>query len=159
MQKKIVCSVSEVGKRPISFGGVGVIVDKILSSGTYDSFTVIFNKFSTMISYKTTPRYLQGLPLIRKNETKFFPYDFEEDMREQHLVDFAEFHLGTTLYNAIYEGSASELAGRMTAMDNATRNATDVIKRLSIAYNRGRQAAITTELTEIISGAAAVQKN
>jgi len=153
--QKILFSVGETAKRPLSFAGVGILVDKILSSGTFDSFTIIFNKFNTMISYKTTPRYLQGLPLIRKNPTKFYDFDFEEDMREQHLVDFLEFHLGTTLYNALYESSASELAGRMTAMDNATRNATDVIKRLSIAYNRGRQAAITTELTEIISGAAA----
>jgi len=91
-----------------------------------------------------------------KNRQLFDQYEFEDDNQEFHLRDLLEFHMGTALYSAIYESSASELAARMSSMDNATRNAGDLIKRLSVAYNRRRQAAITTELSEIISGAAAV---
>jgi len=109
-----------------------------------------------VISYKALHKTYPGVGTLLKNMQKFSEYEFEEEQRIAHLRDLLEFHVGATLYNAIYEGAASELAGRMTSMDNATRNAGDLIKRLTIKYNRGRQAAITTELTEIISGAAAL---
>ena len=72
------------------------------------------------------------------------------------LTDLLPRALSTQIFAAILESSASELAARMTAMDNATRNAGDLIDRLTMQYNRTRQAAITTELIEIISGAEAL---
>jgi F-type H+-transporting ATPase subunit gamma len=83
------------------------------------------------------------------------PYEYEPD-EATVLEDLLPRNLSTQIYAAILESSASELAARMTAMDNATRNAGDLIDRLTMVYNRSRQAAITTELIEIISGAEAL---
>jgi ATP synthase F1 gamma subunit len=80
--------------------------------------------------------------------------DFEiEDERGEVLESFAEFNLAVSLYGAMLENQCSEIAARMAAMDNATRNAEEAYDKLELKYNRARQAAITTELIEIISGA------
>jgi F-type H+-transporting ATPase subunit gamma len=81
--------------------------------------------------------------------------DYEPD-EEEILADLLPRNVAIQLFRAMRENSASEQGSKMTAMDNATRNAGDLIKRLSIQYNRARQAAITTELVEIISGAEAL---
>jgi F-type H+-transporting ATPase subunit gamma len=83
------------------------------------------------------------------------PNEYEPD-EASVLADLLPRALTTKIYAALLESSASELAARMTAMDNATRNAGDLIDRLTMEYNRSRQAAITTELIEIISGAEAL---
>ncbi|MEK9860125.1 MAG: F0F1 ATP synthase subunit gamma, partial [Alphaproteobacteria bacterium] len=83
------------------------------------------------------------------------PNEYEPD-ENAVLSDLLPRALTTQIYASILESSASELAARMTAMDNATRNAGDLIDRLTMEYNRTRQAAITTELIEIISGAEAL---
>ena len=82
--------------------------------------------------------------------------EYEPD-EEELLADLLPRNVAIQLYRAIRENAASEQGSKMTAMDNATRNAGDLIKRLSIQYNRARQAAITTELVEIISGAEALK--
>jgi len=79
-----------------------------------------------------------------------------EPGEEEILADLLPRNLAIQLFRAMRENAASEQGSKMTAMDNATRNAGDLIKRLSIQYNRARQAAITTELVEIISGAEAL---
>ena len=71
------------------------------------------------------------------------------------MTNYYEWFMGCYLFARVVENSATEMSARMTSMESATNNAGDMIKRLSISYNRGRQAAITTELSEIISGAAA----
>ena len=81
--------------------------------------------------------------------------EYEPD-EEEILADLLPRNVGVQIYRALLENAASEEGSRMTAMDNATRNAGDMINRLSIQYNRTRQAAITTELVEIISGAEAL---
>ena len=82
-------------------------------------------------------------------------YEYEPD-EEELLAAVLPRNISTQIYSALLESSASELAARMTAMDNATRNAGDLIDRLTLVYNRTRQATITKELIEIISGAEAV---
>ena len=81
--------------------------------------------------------------------------EYEPD-EEEILADLLPRNVAIQLFRAMRENSASEQGSKMTAMDNATRNAGDLIKRLNIVYNRQRQAAITTELVEIISGAEAL---
>jgi len=152
---KIIFSTGETGKKPQSFAAVSVLADKILQSD-FDAASIVYSQFISLIAYKQTTHEFPGLASLMKNRQLFDQYEFEDDNQEFHLRDLLEFHMGTALYSAIYESSASELAARMSSMDNATRNAGDLIKRLSVAYNRRRQAAITTELSEIISGAAAV---
>jgi len=90
-----------------------------------------------------------------ENSGPVAPNEYEPD-EASVLNDLLPRALTTAIYAAILESSASELAARMTAMDNATRNAGDLIDRLTMEYNRTRQAAITTELIEIISGAEAL---
>ena len=82
-------------------------------------------------------------------------YDYEPE-EDELLASLLPRNISTQVFNALLESSASELAARMTAMDNATRNAGDLIDRLTLVYNRSRQATITKELIEIISGAEAV---
>ena len=81
--------------------------------------------------------------------------EYEPD-EEEILADLLPRNVGVQIFRALLENAASEQGSRMTAMDNATRNAGDMINRLTIQYNRTRQAAITTELVEIISGAEAL---
>mgnify|MGYP005703737363 FL=1 len=82
-------------------------------------------------------------------------YEYEPE-EEELLAAVLPRNISTQIYSALLESSAAELAARMTAMDNATRNAGDLIDRLTLVYNRTRQATITKELIEIISGAEAV---
>jgi len=124
---------------------------------SFDSVSVIYNKFISVIAYN---QVVQNLPSPSQilSRPEINDYEFEEDQRLFHVQDLFEFGLGATLYNAYCESAASELGARMSAMDSASRNAGDMLKNLNVTYNRKRQAAITTELTEIISGAAAVQQ-
>jgi len=84
-------------------------------------------------------------------------YEIEEEDRAPLLMDLSEFQLSAVLYNSMLENQASELGSRMSAMDSSTKNAKDMLEKLTLTYNRSRQAAITTELIEIISGAAALE--
>ena len=85
-------------------------------------------------------------------EENFLPYEFEPD-EDEILEDLLPKNISTQVFKAFLENAASEQGSRMTAMDNATRNAGDLVDKLTINYNRSRQASITKELIEIISGA------
>ena len=97
-------------------------------------------------------RYEKRIP----DDHHFTYISLREPEEEELLASVLPRNISTQIYNALLESSASELAARMTAMDNATRNAGDLIDRLTLVYNRSRQAMITKELIEIISGAEAV---
>ena len=84
-------------------------------------------------------------------------YEMEGPDRGEFLLDLGEFYMAATLYNAMLENATSELGSRMQSMENSTKNAKEMLGRLTLFYNRTRQAAITTELIEIISGAAALE--
>ena len=117
---------------------------------------MIYNKFVNAITQEIT--LTQLIPAetgaVDDSDAKVnYEYEPEEDELLDSLLPRI---LSTQLYSALLESSAAELAARMTAMDNATRNAGDLIDRLTLVYNRTRQAAITSELIEIISGAEAV---
>jgi len=124
--------------------------------GNPDSVSIAFNKYVSVISMKPTLENLNG-PDTMVNNGHYYKFSFEDDNRLFDIRDYFEYKLASSIFGAYTENMASELGSRMTAMDNATRNAGDMLKKLEIWYNRGRQAAITTELTEIISGAAAVE--
>ena len=83
-------------------------------------------------------------------------YEFEPDTKSEVMVDLYEYLLTSQLYHSFMDGAASEQSSRMAAMENATKNAGEMIDSLTLQYNRARQARITTELVEIISGAAAL---
>ena len=122
--------------------------------GEADVVTIFYNRFQSVISQ--IPTALQVIPA--KFEASGAPtalYDYEPS-EEAILADLLPRAVATQIFTALLENGASEQGARMSAMDNATRNAGDMINRLTIQYNRSRQAAITKELIEIISGAEAL---
>ena len=138
-----------------------IIAKKIISLFEDNEFgvcKVIFNKFVSAITQEVTFKSL--IPVeIQETETDEVDsnsiYEFEPS-EEEILNDLLPRNLATQLFSSQMESTASELAARMTAMDNATRNAGDMIDNLTLQYNRTRQAVITKELIEIISGAEAL---
>ena len=136
---------------------IGETVRNGFEAGEFDVCTVIFNKFKSAISQEVTLKRL--IPAEVGEDTQdddaAVSYEYEPD-EEELLAAVLPRNISTQVYSALLESSAAELAARMTAMDNATRNAGDLIERLTLVYNRTRQATITKELIEIISGAEAV---
>ena len=136
---------------------IGETVRNGFEGSEFDVCTVIFNKFKSAISQEVTLKRL--IPAEVGEDTQDddagVSYEYEPD-EEELLAAVLPRNISTQVYSALLESSAAELAARMTAMDNATRNAGDLIERLTLVYNRTRQATITKELIEIISGAEAV---
>ena len=158
----IVESYEDVGRRRLGFSDADMVASKVLAmfeAGEFDVCSVIFNKFKSAISQIVTVQQLIpfAVPVAEAaatDEAKAL-YEFEPD-EEQILAELLPRNLSIQIYRALLESAASEQGARMTAMDNATRNAGDMINKLTITYNRTRQAYITKELIEIISGAEAV---
>lgn len=155
--KQIVVSFKDVFKSPVTFPQVCVIAEDILSRD-YDQIVLVYNQFKSVISQEVVQRPIVGLKALMTGAEAFDEYEFDSDMDSaQVLVDLFEFQLATQIFNALLENATSEQAARMSAMDNASRNASDMLQTLTLSYNRQRQAAITQELSEITSGAAALE--
>lgn len=146
-------------KKIVPFSDAEEQTQKILAMFDADEFdvcTIYYNKFISAISQKVTAQQL--IPLDLGTETGVASssvYEYEPS-EAQILSDLLPRNISVQIYNAFLENSASEHGARMAAMDNATRNAGDMIKKLTLKYNRTRQAVITKELLEIIAGAEAV---
>tara|TARA_B100000579_G_C22698034_1_gene788386 strand:- start:118 stop:990 length:873 start_codon:yes stop_codon:yes gene_type:complete len=133
------------------------IID-LFENGEFGVCKVIFNKFVSAITQEVTFKSLVPAdvkPIEIDGDENGSIYEFEPS-EEEILNDLLPRNLATQLYSSQIESTASELAARMTAMDNATRNAGEMIDKLTLQYNRTRQAVITSELIEIISGAEAL---
>ena len=133
---------------------VGNLIIEKFQNEEFDFCTIFFNRFKNVISQ--IPQAQQIIPLENENKDKDEKlesnYEFEPD-EDEILSNLLPKNISTQIFKAMLENSASEQGSRMTAMDNATRNAGDLVDKLTIQYNRSRQAAITKELIEIISGA------
>ena len=145
----------------VSYADAASVGDTIrtgFENGEFDVVTVIFNKFKTAIAQEVTLKRLipAEFDAGEAEDTGLgISYEYEPEEDELLAVVLPR-NISTQIYSALLESSAAELAARMTAMDNATRNAGELIDRLTLVYNRTRQATITKELIEIISGAEAV---
>ena len=130
-----------------------LIIDKF-QKNDFDVCTIFYNKFKNVISQIPQAQQIIPLESVDKNkeENLEISYEFEPD-EDEILSNLLPKNISTQIFKAMLENSASEQGSRMTAMDNATRNAGDLVDKLTIQYNRSRQAAITKELIEIISGA------
>jgi F-type H+-transporting ATPase subunit gamma len=158
-------SLTDIGRRRVSFEEARDISARILTlfeAGEFDVCTIIFNRFRSAITQIVTVQRLipfaapaGGLAEEPPPETAGAIYEFEPS-EEEILAELLPNNLAVQIYTALLENAASEQGARMTAMDNATRNAGDMIDRLTLNYNRTRQAVITKELIEIISGAEAL---
>ncbi len=131
---------------------VGKMVIEKFEAGEFDVCTIFYNQFKNVITQ--IPQAQQIIPLNSKGEKSSSEesYEFEPD-EDEILSNLLPKNISTQIFKAMLENSASEQGSRMSAMDNATRNAGEMVDKLTIEYNRSRQAAITKELIEIISGA------
>jgi F-type H+-transporting ATPase subunit gamma len=125
------------------------------NAGEFDVCTIFYNRFQSVISQIPTARQLIPAVFDEDASAAVAQYEYEPD-EEAILSELLPRGVATHIFTALLENGASEQGARMSAMDNATRNAGDMIDRLTIVYNRSRQAAITTELIEIIAGAEAL---
>ncbi len=151
------------GKRRMEYADAAAIAAKVndrFEAGEFDVCTIIYNQFKSAVSQILT--FKQLIPVELPKETDQEPdasdgaiYEFEPD-EEAILNELLPRNLAVQIYGALVENAASEQGARMAAMDNATRNAGDMINSLTLRYNRQRQAQITKELIEIISGAEAI---
>lgn len=137
--------------------GIARDVLKRFDGGDYDVATIFYNRFQSVISQIPTEKQIIPAVIEGAAETggASAQYDYEPG-EDAILADLLPRSITTQIFAALLENAASEQGARMSAMDNATRNAGDMINRLTIQYNRSRQAAITKELIEIISGAEAL---
>ena len=144
--------------------GIASRIAELFAADTFDVCTIFFNAFKSVISQELTVQQLIPLLPPTGQETANGQggadlggavYEFEPEETEL-LADLVPRNLSVQIFKALLESSAAEQAARMTAMDNATRNAGDMIDKLTLNYNRTRQAAITKELIEIVSGAEAL---
>jgi F-type H+-transporting ATPase subunit gamma len=158
----IIDSLTEVGRPRLQFVNAQTIGARVLAlfdASEFDVATIIYNRFKSAMTQIVTRQQL--VPFVvpetveRPDPAVQGVYEFEPEEAEI-LASLLPRNLAVQLYTALLENNASEQGARMTAMDNATRNAGDMIDRLTITYNRSRQAAITKELIEIISGAEAL---
>ncbi|MFW5681273.1 MAG: F0F1 ATP synthase subunit gamma [Pseudomonadota bacterium] len=139
---------------------IATMVTDRFAAGEIDSCSIVYNRFKTVISSELTfkPLVPVDLPEVEEesaaSEAKAL-YEFEPE-EEVILERLLPTNLAVQIYRALLENAASEQGARMAAMDSATRNAGEMIKKLTLSYNRQRQAAITKELIEIVSGAEAV---
>ncbi len=131
---------------------VGKMVIEKFEAGEFDVCTIFYNQFKNVITQ--IPQAQQIIPLNNEAEetNSDESYEFEPD-EDEILSNLLPKNISTQIFKAMLENSASEQGSRMSAMDNATRNAGEMVDKLTIEYNRSRQAAITKELIEIISGA------
>ena len=160
---KILETVEDIGRPSLSYERVAEISQKILymfEQGEFDVCTVYYARFKSAISQVVTGQQLIPFSLPEPEEGEddapvaggpaLYSYEFEPE-EEEILAALLPQNVTVQIYRALQENSASEHGARMTAMDNATRNASEMIGKLTQIYNRTRQAAITNELIEIIS--------
>ena len=156
-EKFIIKKFSFKEKKQVSFKEAEIIGNEIISlfnKNEFDKCILFYNNFKNVITQ--IPQAQQIIPAenkntdLKKNDT--LSYEFEPD-EDEILEDLLPKNISTQVFKAFLENAASEQGSRMTAMDNATRNAGDLVDKLTINYNRSRQASITKELIEIISGA------
>jgi len=146
-------SAGEIGKKTVSFSEVIPVAEHITLQ-KFDVGTIVYNHFISVLTSEIRQIVFPNVQDFAKlpGWSKFEFDDADDSM----VTDLFTFWIACSLYGALVTNAAAEFGARMTSMDNATRNAGDMIKALALLHNRKRQAAITTELTEIISGAEAL---
>jgi len=150
---------TEATKQSITFATASAIAEDVLKTDAAAT-RVVFNRFKSAIAFAPTvatvpsPETIEAEPALVE---KFDEYELEGPDRSEFLTDLQEFNLASTLYWGMLENGCSEQASRVQAMENSSKNAEEMLSALTIKYNKTRQAGITTELIEIISGAVALE--
>jgi len=155
--EKIKRSVTDCAS-PGTFALAAALSAEVASVGgaEYDAVMIVYNSYVNPAVYKQMYKVVK--PFNGEGEDEpMVQYEFEPETKYEILNDLYEYTLTSQLYHSFLDAAAAEQAARMSAMENATKNAGEMIDRLNLQYNRARQARITTELIEIISGAAALE--
>lgn len=137
-----------------TFTVASAIAEAVVGGASADDekIHVVYNKFVSAIAYSPSIRSLA----VTAASEDFDQYEMEPEEKNELLADLKEYEIATAIFHGIIENCTSEESSRMTAMENATNNAQDLIQSLTLKYNKARQTRITTELIEIISGAASL---
>ncbi len=161
----IVETITDLGRPRVTFGDARTVSSQLMEmfeAGEFDVASIVFNRFKSAMTQITTVQQLIPPPAPEATTTATAPtsmggavYEFEPDEADI-LADLLPRNLTVQIFRALLENAASFFGSQMTAMDSASRNAGDVIKKLTLRMNRARQASITKELIEIISGAEAI---
>ncbi|CAG8542027.1 3172_t:CDS:2 [Paraglomus brasilianum] len=151
-RENIKLSFNQIGKSVPTYAEASAIADTILKEKVeFDHAIIVYNYFKSIISYyaETIPVYSES---VFAKSGNFAAYEIEDDV----LENLQEFAFANSIYWGLVESHAAEMASKRSAMENATKNAGEMIDKLTLTYNRGRQAAITNELVDIITGASAL---
>lgn len=153
----IVRSATEV-VAPGNFQLASALAAELIAAGAsdYDGVVLIYNSFVNAAVYKQMYKVITPFKIATEDGGSLPTYDFDSDKPES-MNDLFEYMIASQLFHSFMDGAASEQSARMTAMENASKNANEMIDSLTLQYNRARQARITTELIEIISGASALE--
>jgi len=156
---KIIHSATDI-LAPGSFALASALAAELIAAGAadYDAVVLMYNSFVNAAVYKQ--KYKVVLPFVTQTESdeSLSEYEFDSDKAEV-MEDLYEYLLASQVFHSFMDGAAAEQSSRMTAMENASKNAGEMIDSLTLQYNRARQARITTELIEIISGASAIDQS
>jgi F-type H+-transporting ATPase subunit gamma len=143
---------------PGTFALASSLAEELIAAGAadYDGIVLMYNSFVNPAVYKQKYKLITPLVTEASGGNLLSEYEFDANKGE-FVQDMYEYLLATQMFHSFMDGAASEQSSRMTAMENASQNAADLINKLTLKYNRARQARITTELIEIISGASAIE--
>lgn len=152
--KEILFVANEIGRLPPTFIDASRIAHEVIKCGyEFTEGSIVYNKFKSVVSYQCSTLPIFSSPTVEKSD-KLAVYDsLDADVVQSYL----EYSLASLVFYTMKESACSEQSSRMTAMDNASKNAGEMIEKLTLTFNRTRQAVITRELIEIISGAAALE--
>nr|AML60620.1 ATP synthase F1 subunit gamma [Moramonas marocensis] len=164
--KLLSTSVSELSKKTITFVSASLVAEELFqmkvgdTNVSFDFCHIIYSKFKSVISQVLVEETVLSTTQLNNYFYEFNQYELDsEENKSELLYDFYEFYLGLKLFSSLLENATSEQGARMNAMDSASRNAGEMIDKLTLIYNKARQASITRELIEIISCASAVSSS
>lgn len=155
--KVINTTITDVSKKGVSFANASLIAEEILNKN-YDACYIVYNQFKSVLTQNVIEDKIASRSNLENSYNEFNNYEMEPSKSEV-LYDFYEYYLGLKTYYVLIENVTSEQGARMNAMDNAAKNAGEMIDKLTLIYNKARQASITSELIEIISCASAVSSS
>lgn len=161
MANKIVRSATDIVS-PGTFSLASGLATEIIAAGAedYDAILMFYNTFVNAAVYKQAYKIIKPLKVeTPEGEDVLGNYEFEPADKKEGVMDLYEYMLASQIFHSFMDSACSEQSSRMTAMENASKNAGEMIDSLTLRYNRARQARITTELIEIISGASAIDKS
>jgi len=157
LKKNVLFSIHPSSKYPLSFLEAGSISDR-LKGMEFDELRIIYNRFENLFSMHIDTIRIPSLKSLKTEENSELFSQYEMSDSDAILESFIDYYFASVMNYAYFQNSAVEIVSRRNAMDSASNNAAEIGDKIRIEYNKTRQAEITTELSEIVSGAAAVEE-